>query len=180
MIGLGVFLKSLLTSRLFWIALLASALLGFAFAAHNAAVDSAVSQAMLNRDLADAEEIDRIKGDAKIKSDQHAADVAAIEQQSFQQGLKDEKIISDLRNDVAAGSRKLRQHTAACRSNIPNTDTTVSASDAASGAAEIGIAQDSERVVRAIEIGLTALKYWEESQGIIRADRAAINTKQGE
>jgi hypothetical protein len=170
-------LSKIFQNKVFWFALLAASVFAFGYAAHVKSVSSAIEAAMNSRDIADAKELERIAGEAKIKTDRHVADLVAIEQKSFEQGKRNEKIISDLRSDVNNGTRKLRQYATACNNNLANISGAVGAGDAAGGAIESRIAKDSERTIRAVEIGLTALQYWDEAQAIIRADRTTINTK---
>lgn len=159
----------------FWYALIASAVITVLIFWHNARVDAAVKAYKTGRDKQDAQAVSQAQGEAKLKSDQHAAALAVVEKQAFEQGKTDEKIIADLRADVRAGRVRMCEHSN--RSSQRDTDAgrAVTASDAASPAAASGAAQDSERVIRLGEIGLEALNRWEEAQGIIKADHAAVN-----
>lgn len=172
----GFILSKVLQNKVFWFALLAASIFVFGYTAHIKSVSAAVEEAMLNRDIADAKELERILGEAKIKTDQHAADIAAIEQKSFEQGKHDEKIISDLRSDVNNGTRKLRQYATACDNSIANISGTIGAGDGTGGTETGGSLADTERVIRLGEIALDALNDLEEAQATITADRAAINS----
>jgi hypothetical protein len=171
---IGSFFKSLLSSKWFWVSIVAIGLASYAAVWHNNTIEQAIKETNDNRDklelIAKAEAEDK----AKIKSDQNAADIAAAANKSFIQGQQDAKTISDLRTAVNNGTLRLRQHQANCSFSSANTIPSAAERDATDRTDTARIVEDSQRVIRITEIGLDALKNWEEAQGIITADRAAL------
>ncbi len=159
----------------FWYAFIAAVVVTGLVVLHNARVDAAVEAYKVARDGQDAQAVSQAQGEAKLKSDRHAAALAVVEKQAFEQGKTDEKVINDLRADVRTGRVRLCEHPNHSGQRDTDAGRAVTASDAASPAAASGAAEDSERVIRLGEIGLEALNRWEEAQGIIKADRAAVN-----
>lgn len=168
-------LLALFKQPFFWYALIAAAVVTVLIFWHNARVDAAIEAYKSARDEQDAQAVSVAQGEAKLKSDQHAAALAVVEKQAFEQGKTDEKVITDLRADVRAGRVRLCEHPNHSGQRDPDAGRAIATSDATSPATASGVIEDSERVIRLGEIGLEALNRWEEAQGIIKADRAAVN-----
>ena len=167
------FLKELLSSKIFWLVVAASV----AMMLHTNAVNDAIERTNQKRDNLEALAKAEIEAEVKIKSDKNAAEIAEAANKSFIQGQKDAKTINDLRDAVRNGTLQLRQYKASCSADSINTIADPSERDATDRTNPTGITEDSERIIRITEIGLNALKNWEEAQGIIKADRGVLELK---
>ena len=167
------FLRKLLSSKIFWLVVAASV----AMMLHTNAINNAVERTNQERDDLEALAKAEIEAEAKIKSNKNAAEIAEAANKSFIQGQKDAKTINDLRGAVRNGSLQLRQYKASCSADSTNTVADSSERNATDRTNSTRITEDSERIIRITEIGLNALKNWEEAQGVIRADRGILEPK---
>ena len=171
LIAIRALIKGILTSKLFWSFLLVSIMWVF----HVHAINNAIKDINDKRDYAEKVAKAEAEGEARLKTDQNAASIAEAEKKSFIQGQKDAEIISNLRRDVANGSLKLRQYKDSCSVSYPKATGVATSVDSTDPTNTRRVDSDSERVIRITEIGLDALKHWEEAQSIMAADRETIN-----
>lgn len=173
------FLKRLATNKWTWIVLFVLASVFTLYKWHRGVVADEIKVYAAQRDADDAEVLRLAQKQQAVLEKRHAKDIETSQQRAFLQAQKDEKVIANLRADVSAGVKRLRTYSAYNSSaNNPSPYPSGTADNATSAAVARGIATDSERVIRITEIGLLALKNWQEAQDTIIADRKAIEQEE--
>lgn len=177
------FLKRLATNKWTWIVLFVLASVFTLYKWHRGVVADEIKVYAAQRDADDADDAEVLRLAQKqqaVLEKQHAKDIETSQQRAFLQAQKDEKVIANLRADVSAGVKRLRTYSAynSSANNPSPYPPSGTADNATSAAVARGIATDSERVIRITEIGLLALKNWQEAQDTIIADRKAIEQEE--
>ncbi len=142
---------------------------------HNVRVNRAVATYKVTRDLADAQALSQAQTDAQAATLIHEQALSEISTQLYTQDKTDEKTILDLRNRIRAGNAGGLCDARRASFNPASPISPTASGDAASATAASGSDADSERVIRLGEIALQSLNALEAAQGVINADRAALN-----
>ena len=145
---------------------------------HNSRVSRAVAAYTVTRDLADAQALAQAQTNAQAATLVHEQALSDISTQLFNQDKTDEKTILDLRSRIRAGNAGGLCDARRASVNPASPISPAASGDATSATAARGSDADSERVIRLGEIALQSLNALEAAQGVINADRAALNPVQ--